>query len=476
MAFPVARPPQILHANALTTEWDSLIAPQDVDYILGNPPFGGSRTMPAEQKAEVRTVADGIREAGFLDYVTCWYLKAARHIQGTEIKVGFVSTNSISQGEQAGILWDELFTNYHIKIHFAHRTFQWRNEARGNAAVHCVIIGFANVDADSKFIYEYEDIKGEPHKIEAANITPYLFDGPSLVVRNRQEPLCEIPPISFGSMPRDGGNLILNADERNELLREYPAAADFVRLYLGSREFIRNEKRWCLWLSGASPSELRSIPPILARIEATRDFRLASKAESTRRFGETPSLFCQVTQPESDYILVPSVSSERRQFVPMGFMSKDVIISNLCFGIPDATLYHFGVLSSSMHMAWVRTVCGRLESRYRYSKDIVYNNYPWPENVSDAAREKVEQGAQGVLDARDRFPDSSLADLYDPLTMPPELVSAHRALDAAVDSAYSRRKFTTEAERLSFLFELYEKYTAPLTANPRKARKPRKKS
>ena len=261
--IPLQISPHILNANALAADWESFVPPDQLNYIISNPPFGGSRTMTATQKAELRTIAEGIRENGFLDYVTCWYIKAAQYIQRTNIKVGFVSTNSITQGEQVGILWDELLNKYHITIHFAHRTFQWHNEARGRAGVHCVIIGFSNFDVPEKSIYEYEDIKGEPHKSAAIHINPYLLDGPDVIIRNRQTPLCRVPEIAFGNMPRDGGHLILDEQQRNQLIEEYPQAEKFIRLYLGSREFIRNEKRWCLWLIDASPGELRSIPPIM---------------------------------------------------------------------------------------------------------------------------------------------------------------------------------------------------------------------
>ncbi len=411
-----------------------------------------------------------------MDYVTAWYYKATQYIQGTKIKCAFVSTNSITQGEQAGILWNLLMQKFNIKIHFAHRTFKWSNEARGKAAVYCVIIGFAAFDAEKKKIYEYADITGEPHEVQAKNINPYLVDADDIVIRNRQKAICDVPEISFGNMPRDGGHFLFTDVEKEEFLKIEPDAKKFIKRFIGAQDFLHNKKRWCLWLVDAQPDELQKLPEVIKRIEQVKQFRLASKAKSTRDFAKTSGLFAQRTQPDADYILIPSTSSENRKYIPMGFMPKDFIISNSCHAIPDATLYHFGVLESEMHMAWVRQVCGRLKSDFRYSKDIVYNNFPWPEKPAADKIKAVEQAAQEVLDVRKKYPSSSLADLYDTLTMPPDLVKAHQGLDRVVDSIYTRKVFASDAERLEFLFELYSKLNIPDKLNKRPSKNANQKS
>jgi len=457
--LPLTLGATIFIGNALQKNWEEIVPKNELSYILGNPPFVGSRMMEDPQRNDMKLVFGKIKELGFLDYVTAWYLRAAQLIQNTKIKCAFVSTNSITQGEQVGILWEQL-AKHDIHIHFAHRTFKWSNEARGKAAVYCVIIGFANFEADNKFIYEYEDVKGEAHEIKAKNINAYLIDGDNVIIRNRQNPICKIPGIVFGNMPRDGGHLLFTDKEKKEFLKKEPHAEQYIKRFIGARDFLHNEKRWCLWLVGARPDELQKLPEVLKKVEQVKEFRLASKAESTRNFAKTSGLFAQRTQPDAEYILIPSTSSENRKYIPMDFMPKDFIVSNSCHAIPGATLYHFGILESEMHMAWVRHVCGRLENRFRYSKDIVYNNFPWFENPSAGKIKTVEEAAQAVLDVRAKYPTSSLADLYDPLTMPPDLVKAHQVLDRVVDSAYGKRAFKTDAERMNFLFDLYKKYTA----------------
>lgn len=455
--LPLTESPHIVQGNALALDWQEVILKEKLSYILGNPPFIGSRVMDDAQKADMLAVFGKIRELGFLDYVTAWYKKAADYIQGTGIKCAFVSTNSIAQGEQVGIVWEELHKE-NIRIHFAHRTFKWSNEAPGQAAVYCVIIGFAAFPPERPRLFDYEDIKGEPHEIQAKEINPYLVSAPEqILVRNRQKPISAAPEMSFGNMPRDGGAFILSESERASLLLQEPTAEKFVRAYLGAQEFLHGEKRYCLWLVGAEPEELRKLPEVMRRVNDVKNFRAASVAASTRKMAETPTLFAQRTQPESDYVLVPSTSSENRRYVPIGFMSKEAIASNSCHTIPGATLYHFGVLESEMHMAWMRAVCGRLESRYRYSKDIVYNNFPWPENPPAEAKKAVEDAAQAVLDARSAHPGATFADLYDPNAMPKDLLDAHRALDRATDRAYGITKpFPSESARLEFLFERYQ--------------------
>lgn len=432
------------------------------DYILGNPPFIGSKIMSQAQRDAVVKEFDNIQGAGVLDYVTAWYIKAAKYIQGTKIKVAFVSTNSIVQGEQTSILWGQMLNRYNIKIHFAHRTFKWSNEAKGNAAVYCVIIGFANYDTNNKNISEYEDIRGEAHEIKAKNINPYLVDAKDLLISKSSKPICNVPKMSFGNMPLDGGHLLLSDEEKNEFILKEPNAEKFIKPLISAYEFLNGGKRWCLWLADAEPNELRQFPEILKRTNLVKKFRLESVRNQTIEKAKQPNLFGEIRDFGETYIVVPRVSSENRRYVPMGFFDKNSIVSDTCVAIPNGTLYHFGVLMSIMHMAWVKSVCGRLKSDFRYSKDIVYNNYPWPENPTDKQKKAIEEKAQKVLDVRLEFPKSSLSDIYHPLLMPPALVKAHNELDKVVDLAYRPQPFTNEANRLAFLFELYEKYTAGL--------------
>ena len=481
--IPLKTSPHIVNGNALTLDWNDVLPAEHASYVFGNPPFVGAMVMHDSQREDMARVFHDLKGYGILDYVAAWYLKAARYmasvtpaqvgvqpiekldsrLRGNDnIKTAFVSTNSLTQGEQVGILWGELLNKYHIKIHFAHRTFKWSNEARGMAAVHCVIIGFAPFDVNDKRIWDYEKPDSDAHELKVLNINPYLVDAPDTLLTNRSNPICNVPAMHFGSMPRDGGNLIFTDAEVKEFLRMEPAAENWLRPYTGAQEFLNGDMRWCLWLVDAPPSELRNLPQTLAHIDAVRKFRLESKAATTRKFAETPTLFCQIAQPNSDYLLVPGVSSERRKYVPIGFMPSTVIANNLVFVVPEATLFHLGILSSDMHMVWMRYTCGRLESRYRYSKDIVYNNYPWPDESTGKQRAAVETSAQAVLDARAQFPQSSLADLYDPLTMPPALVKAHQALDRAVDACYRKAAFTSDAQRVEFLFERYQQFTSLL--------------
>jgi uncharacterized membrane protein (Fun14 family) len=424
----------------------------------------GKQFATAEQKADMDLVCGQVKGGGVLDYVTGWYFKAAASIRGTKIAVAFVSTNSISQGEQVGILWNELFTRYHLKIHFAHRTFAWESEARGKAHVHVVIIGFGAFDAPNKRIYDYEADGKKVTVSIARNISPYLVEGSDFVVLTRSKPICPVPEIVFGNMPNDGGHLILTDEDRAELLRKEPAAKKFIRPFVGAHEFINGVRRWCLWLRDASPDEIRRMPEVRRRVEGVREHRMNSRRQTTRELADTPTLFGEIRQPNSKYLLIPSVSSENRKYIPIGFMPKTVIGSNLVLFVPEATLYHFGVLSSAMHMAWVRQVGGRLKSDYRYSNKLVYNNYPWPDEPSGKQGAAVEAAARAVLDAREEYvkAGATLADLYDPLAMPPKLVKAHAALDRAVDRCYRSQPFTTERQRVEFLFALYEKLTTPL--------------
>ena len=469
--LPLKKSPNIIKGNALQIDWKELIKPEKLSYILGNPPFVGKQFQNAEQKADMKSIFLEAKGAGSLDYVTAWYIKAAQYIQGTKIKVAFVSTNSISQGEQVSILWEELFKNYKMKIHFAHRTFRWSNEARGQAGVFVVIIGFGQFDVSNKKIFDYETPDADAHEISAININPYLVSGDDFYISSRTKPLCTVPEIRFGNQPIDGGYLLLDDDEKKIFLKDEPEAKKFIRQYVGSQEFINNIKRWCLWLKDATPIELRNFPEIVKRLEMVKKFRLESPRKETNELAQTPSLFAYVSHKDTDYIIIPSVSSEKRHYIPIGFMPSNVIASNLCLIVPEATIYNFGVLTSAMHMAWMRYVCGRMKSDFRYSNELVYNNFPWPQKPSKKNIKDVEEKGQQVLDVRAKFPESSLADLYDPLTMPAELVKAHKELDKAVDLCYRPQPFTTEANRIEYLFALYNEYTAPLTAKKKK-RKP----
>lgn len=456
--LPLTKSARIVHANALTTNWEDVIAPEELDYILGNPPFNGSRMMSSEQKADLRSVVGNIKEAGFLDFVAGWYFKATdMMLKNPEIKTALVSTNSICQGEQASIIWKPLFEKG-IHIQFAHQTFKWSNDARGNAAVYCVIVGFSLHRAVQRRIFEYSDIKGEPNEISATNINAYLVDAPCVFVGTQQRPLCDVPEMNFGNMPADGGNLILTQVERDEIIADYPQAEQYIYTLLGGRELINGTVRYCLWLTKISPSELRGIPPFLERIEKNRTTRAAS---SRPKLAETPTLFAQITADPTKYssaIAIPRISSERRDYIPIAFLDNSIVATDLLQIIPEGSLYHFGILTSQMHMAWMRAVAGRLKSDYRYSKDIVYNNFIWPE-ATDAQKTEIERLAQNVLDARAEFPDNSLADLYDPLTMPPILAKAHKTLDRAVDRLYRKEPFPTDTERVALLFDLYKQKT-----------------
>jgi hypothetical protein len=431
------------------------------DYIIGNPPFIGKSNQSSAQKADMEKIFAGVKGAGVLDYVAAWYLKAAQLIQNTKTKAAFVSTNSIVQGEQTGILWNLLFNHYKIKIHFAHRTFIWSNEARGNAAVHVVIIGFANYDTNNKSIFEYDHLKSVPHKINAKNINPYLIDGKDIALLPRETTICNVPKVAWGNKPVDGGNLIISDEELNAFLKSEPKARKFIMPLISAKEFLNGEKRWCLWLVDATPAELREMPLVLGRIKRVKEMREASVDEGARKLALKPTQFRDIKNPES-YILIPSTTSENRKYIPFAFFKKNNIPHNSCHILPNGNLFHFGILTSAMHMTWVSHTCGRLKSDFRYSKDIVYNNYPWPENPTDKQIKNIETAAQKVLHARLEFPTSSLADLYDPITMPAVLVKAHNELDKAVDLAYRPQPFTSEANRMVFLFELYEKYTADL--------------
>ncbi len=478
--LPLQKAATIVHGNALRIDWQSLIEPMPWEkeearyhYILGNPPFIGKNFQTEEQKADLSLLYSQ-KGSGNYDYVTGWYIKAGQYLKNynkdglNKIKIGFVSTNSITQGEQVGILWPKLLNDYKVKIHFAHKTFKWTNEARGNAAVHVVIIGFSNYDVNDKHLFQYDNINSDPNVTVVKNINPYLVDAKDVVLTPRTSPICNVPSMINGSKVVDGGNLLFTAEERDDFLKSEPEAKRFIREFIGSEEYINNFKRYCLWLKNVNPNELKKYPAILKRIEQVRQMRSESKDTNTNKWASFPSLFMAERQPTSNYLLIPRVSSENRFYVPIGYLSSDVIISDRATALPEATYYHFGIITSIMHMCWMKYTCGRMKSDYNYSNSIVYNNFPWPESPSEKQIKAVEDAAQNVLDARAQFLDSSLADLYDPNTMPPALVKAHQALDKAVDLCYRPQPFTSETKRIEFLFELYDKYTAGLFVKEKK--------
>ncbi len=460
--LPLLKSATIMQGNALRMDWKSVLPPGQCSYILGNPPFIGAKYQNAAQRADMSGVANKINNYGLLDYVTGWYFKGAEYIRGTEICVGFVSTNSITQGEQVGILWGELYSRG-MTIRFAHRTFAWQSEARGKAHVHVVIIGFGQREAAVKRLHDYEAGPNNATVSIVRNISPYLSEGNNTVILNRSRPICPVPRIGIGNKPIDDGNYLFTAEEKTEFIKLEPKSKKWFRRWLGSEEFINGWERWCLWLGDCPPDELRNMPAAMQRVAAVKKFRLGRDSAPTKKLAATPRRFHVENMPKSKFLVIPKVSSERRRFIPIGFMGPETLISDLCFILPDANWFHFGILSSTMHMAWVRLVCGRLESRYRYSSKLVYNNFPWPQKVTDKQRKKVEEAAQAVLDARTKHSNSTLADLYDPTTMPDDLTKAHARLDKAVDACYGRRIFPTDRLRVEFLFELYESLTTPLT-------------
>jgi hypothetical protein len=467
--LPLKKSPTIACDNALRLEWKKILPPDQCSYVLGNPPFVGAKHLNAEQSSDMELVTAHIENGGLLDYVTAWYFKAAAFIQGTRIQVGFVSTNSISQGEQAGVLWNPLFQRYNLKIHFAHRTFSWESEARGKAHVHVVIIGFGAFDATNKRIYDYE---GENVTVvPAKNVSPYLIEGTDAAVVNRSKPICDVPEMGIGNKPIDDGNYLFTTEEKRRFIKAEPEAKKYIREFFGADDFLQDQPRWCLWLGDCSPQNLRQMPEVLKRVEAVKKFREGSKSAPTRKLASTPTRFHVENIPTSPYLLIPRHSSERRKYIPIGYVRQEILAGDSCLIISDTTPYHFGVLSSAMHMAWVKQVCGRLESRYRYSNKLVYNNYPWPEAPSAKQRDAVEEAAQAVLDTRKEFPNSTLADLYDPLAMPPALVKAHAELDRAVDLCYRPQPFQNDRQRVEHLFALYEKLTVPLIAPAKKVRR-----
>ena len=463
--LPLKSYANIVEGNALRVDWNEVVPAEKLDYIMGNPPFVGFTFMTAEQKEDVEVLYPGIKN---IDYVSCWFKKACEYTRGTDVECAFVSTNSITQGETVGRMWESL----DVQINFAWPTFRWDSEASEKAHVHCVIIGFSHNERKHKYLYN----DGGP--VECHNINAYLVDAPSMIVSSRNKPLCNVPAMIYGNKPADGGCLIFTKEEKNEFLKREPKARRWMHTLIGGAELINNKPllndklRYTLWLDGISPDELRRMPAVLERIAACKEARLKSPAAAIRKFAETPHLYAQRTQPNipklDEYgvplyedgvkhfnLLVPEVSSERRRYVPMGYIANEVVTNNLVKLIPDASIYHFGILVSNVHMAWMRAVCGRLKSDYRYSKDVVYNNFPWP-SITDAQKERIEKTAQAILDARSLYPKASLADLYDELTMPMELRRAHQENDRAVMAAYGFDLKMTESQCVAELFKLYQ--------------------
>jgi hypothetical protein len=511
--IPLKTSATILNTNALTTDWETIVPKNELSYIFGNPPFMGANIMNREQKKDIALIFDELNKRGILDYVTCWYKKTACYIKKTKIECAFVSTNSICQGEHVPVLWPLLMNNYGIKINFAHQTFKWSNEARDKAAVYCVIIGFSLVDRKEKKLFLYETVTGKPIENTANQINAYLMDAPVIFIMERSKPISKnVFEMNMGNSPIDDGNYLLSQEERDVLIKNEPSIKNILRPFIAAEEFIHNKRKYCIWLNNVKPEAYNFSKEILKRIERVAEFRKKSKRSATQKRSVFPSLFSEIRQPDTDYILIPRVTSEKRKYIPMGFIKKNVIAGDTTLTIPGADIYHFGILTSAMHMAWMRYVCGRLKSDYRYSKEIVYNNFPWPTESSKQkngneynneekgiretkevraarlAKEKleakaikefeknktaIENAAQSVLDARALFSDSSLAALYDPLTMPPELVKAHQTLDKAVDRAYGRT-FDNDAQRVACLFELYQKLSSGLFMEVKKRGKGRK--
>lgn len=453
--LPLKKKANIVYGNSLKINWHDVIPNKNLSYILGNPPFIGSSLMTDDQKADLKPVIEEIKNPGSLDYVTGWYIKAADYIQRTKIKVGLVSTNSIVQGDQAIVLWKYLFYNKRINIHFAHQTFKWTNEARGKAAVYCIIVGFSEIPDLPKTLYSYPDINGLPTVSTVKNINQYLLNAPTVFIEKRTKPISDTPVMLYGTKPTDGGNLIFTEKEMLDFISKEPLSKGYFRPWVGSAELINNIKRFCLYLVDCPPAEIRKMPFVRERIEAVRKMRLASKKAATNKWADAPTHFAEDRVTEGNILIVPRVSSENRKYIPIGFFEPPTICSDAAFQLVDATLYLFGILNSSMHMAWTNTVAGRLKSDYRYSNTIVYNNFIFP-NPSEKVKNDIEKEVANILSIRDKYlsSGSNLADLYDPYTMPLDLLKVHQKLDKLVDKSYGKN-FKTDEERVAHLFELY---------------------
>ena len=455
--LPLKSYANITEANALRIDWEEVVPKEKLSYIMGNPPFVGYSLQSKEQKADILSIyvdetGKPYKTAGKIDYVAGWYFKASSLMHSTGIQTAFVSTNSITQGEQVASVWKPLYDRFGIHIDFAYRTFRWDSEATLKAHVHCVIVGFSTVkNSDERKLYSGDNFQ------LVKNISPYLLQSETIFIESRKKPICNVPAMTTGNRPADGGNLIIEAEDYAEFIRKEPDAVRYIRKLTGATEYINNKDRYCLWLVGANPADLRRMPEVMKRVEACRWDRLQG-ADDRKKLADTPTLFREIKNPSS-YIIVPATSSEKRRYIPIGFMNGDTIPTNSAVIIPDATLYHFGVLTSNVHMAFMRAVAGRLEMRYRYSKDIVYNNFPFPAPTPEQ-KERITRTAQAILNARALYPDCSLADLYDELTMPPELRKAHQANDVAVMTAYGFNIKMTESECVAELMKMYQKLTS----------------
>lgn len=453
--LPLKSYANIVEGNALRIDWETVVPKDKLNYIMGNPPFVGARLMSKGQKDDLLFVfGSEWKNAGNLDYVSCWFKKTADLMKGTHIRTALVSTNSVSQGESVAILWKPLFEDG-VHIDFAHRTFRWDSEASIKAHVHCVIIGFSIAP-----FYKSKVIFSAERPLIVDNINAYLIDAPDVFIESVKKTVCDVPQLVFGSMPNDNGFLSnYSQEERDAIVAEYPESEIVFKQFVGATEFINNKIRWCMWLKGVSPNIIRNTPPIAKAVASVKEMREQSNREATKKLAETPTLFGEIRQPSADYIVIPRVSSERRKYIPIGFLNADYIASDAVQILPDANMFHFGVLTSNVHMAWMRSVCGRLKSDYRYSVNIVYNNFPWP-TPTDEQKAAIEKTAQAILDARALYPDCSLADLYDEVAMPPELRKAHQANDRAVMQAYGFDvKTTTESTCVAELMKMYQNLT-----------------
>ena len=477
--IPLAKSPNIVHDDALEADWSELLPADDCSFMLGNPPFVGAKYQTAEQRAQVRRIAALGKSGGTLDYVAAWFIKAGEYVKGSTARIGFVATNSITQGEQVAQLWPILFERCKLEIAFAHRTFAWGSDARGQAHVHVVILGLDRREAarTEKCLFSYPDINGEPEESGHAVLSPCLFDAsrlsdPYLVVREESLPINGRGRLISGSQPIDDGEYILNPEERADLLVAEPAAAGFVRPYVGAREYLQGGERWILALQEASPTTLRTLPRVRERMAAVRRSRAKSRRRSTLAIADYPTRYNVEVIPTAPFLAVPKVSSERREYVPVGWLEPPTVPSDLIFVLENATLTDFALLTSAMHMAWLRYIGGRLKSDYRYSIRLVYNTFPMPPKGTDLSRQ-IGTAGQAVLDARAAYPDATMADLYDPDLMPPDLRRAHQALDRAVDRLYRRSAFVSERERVEHLFMLYEMMHTPLQATVKRKQRSR---
>lgn len=463
--LPLDSPANIHHGNALRMNWDEVVKPSDNLFILGNPPFVGASLQNDSQKEDMAVVFNGFDKFKKLDYVSAWYKKSLDYVQNYLVEISFVSTNSISQGEQVPILWGQLHERYDFKINFAHQSFNWSNEARNNAAVYVIIIGFSRLERKNKQLYIYETPKSEvPYSIKVKEINSYLVEFEDILISQKSNPpICDVPPMFKGNQPTDGGNLLLSSEDRLKLIKSEPDCERWIKPFLGAREFINKKERYCLWLKDISPSELSNLPLIFERVQKVKEFRSNSdRSEATQRFANYPTLFTSDRQPDSNYLLIPRHSSQNREYIPIGFFNSDYIVSDSCSFVPNASLFDFGIITSKMHMTWMKFICGRIKGDYRYANTIVYNTFPFPENVSNDLKNKIVKASRVILDIRDNFPEESLANLYNPDLMPPSLKKAHKKLDKLVDKCYKSEKFKNDNDRMKFLFEMYLKYTSNL--------------